>query len=58
MPIKRRQDPAPFSLLGRSSKKKRLEASSLPNSARLEIDNNKISTSDTSEKDVESGIWL
>ena len=60
MPIKRRLQhlKAARAASVESFKKRRLEASSLPNSARLQIDNDKLSTGDTSDTDGESGIWF
>ena len=39
-------------------KKKRLEASSLPNSVQLRIDDRKLSTTNTDDTDNESGTWF
>ena len=44
--------------LSNFSKKKRLESSSFPNSAQLSIDNDKLSTADTSDDEAESGTWF
>lgn len=41
-----------------SFKKRRLEASSLSNLAQLHVDNNKLSTTDTSNEEAESRTWL
>lgn len=39
-------------------KKRKLEASSLPKSAQPRIDDDKLSTDDTSDTEGESGIWF
>ena len=39
-------------------KKRRLEASSLLTSVQLDINNNKLSTTDTSNEEAESGTWF
>ena len=39
-------------------KKKKSEASSVLNSAQLEIDDDKLSTADTSDTEGESGTWF
>ncbi len=39
-------------------KKKRLATSPLPNSVQLIIDNDKLSTTDTSDEEAETGTWL
>ena len=39
-------------------KKRRLEASSPLNSVQLDTDNDKLSTTDTSDEEVESGTWF
>lgn len=39
-------------------KKRRLEASTLPNSAQLNTDNDKLGTTDTSDEEAKSRTWF